>query len=202
MVFLYDILLDWRRRDLLRAKKRQLKVQYFLNRMLVRHVLPLFSLLMNKRCIVASDDDEILWTCCPLLALTDCTDISLEYVQSVNQTSNQTLSFHEQETKQSINPSSNLVNKVNSVTQLMTQQQHQASNASMYAVPCFASSPGFPSDWSTFRVSLLKHQISRKTYVTHRKKNYMAIKWCSLYACEHIWIISIFLVFERHIHNI
>ena len=40
--FLYDILLDWRRRDLLRAKYRQLKVQYFLKRMLVRHVLPLF----------------------------------------------------------------------------------------------------------------------------------------------------------------
>ena len=94
-------------------------------------------------------------------------------------TNNQGMNSIEQKTKQSSNQStcpatsSNLVNKVDSVTRRMNQQRHQASNASMCDVPSFASSPCFPSDWSTFRVSLLKytytdraHQIGRNVLLT------------------------------------
>ena len=55
-----------------------------------------------------------------------------------------------------MNLSSNLENKIDSVTQRMNQQPQRANNATMSTAPSCESSPCLPSDWSTFRVSLLK----------------------------------------------
>ena len=56
----------------------------------------MFSLLMNTRCILAWDDTQTVWKCCPLFALTDVTTCkikittnpSLEYAQSTTPTLN------------------------------------------------------------------------------------------------------------------
>ena len=42
----------------------------------------------------------------------------------------------------------------------MNQQPQRANNATMSTVPSCESFPCLPSDWSTFRVSLLKHSIT------------------------------------------
>ena len=151
-----------------------------------------FFLLMNKTCIIARNDNEIFWKCSLLFAQTVCKDmqnrnnhnpiawicaINPPNKQSIKQSSNQQWQLLNQQAikrwiqtnnyaiKQSINLSRNLVNKVDSVPQRMSQQQHQASNASMRAAPSFASSPSFPSDWSTFRVSLLKFSSSNTIFI-------------------------------------
>ena len=114
-----------------------------------------FCLRMNERCMTAWDEAQFFWKCCLLFALIDVKTCNIEitwnnhkpiaWIWALNQPS-----------KQSTNVSSNLVHKVDSVTERMNQQPHQANNATMCAAPSFASSPCLPSDWCTFCVSLLK----------------------------------------------
>ena len=144
-----------------------------------------FSLLMSKRCIIAWNDNEIFWKCCLLFAYSVCKDMQnrnnhnpIAWICAINQpkkkksikkSSNQRWQIINQQaikrwiktnkklSNQAINQPVQQPSKQNRFTQRMSQQQHQASNFQyVFAAPSFAFSPCFPSDWSTFRVSLLK----------------------------------------------